>query len=66
MERCYSVQGQSDKHIDFGTYEVAALPAPTFHYSIIAFRWSLSSVPSVGTSWNCGCAYQEDGWPQIL
>lgn len=47
MEHCYSVQGQSDKHIDFGTHEVADISAPTFHYGIIWFRWSLSSVASL-------------------
>lgn len=35
MEHCCSVQGQSDKHIDFGTHEVADISAPTFHYGII-------------------------------
>ncbi len=63
MEHCYSVQGQSDKHIDFGTHEVADISAPTFHYGIIWFRWSLSSVASFhsGTSWNVGYrAFQED------
>lgn len=46
MENCYSVQGQSDKHIDFGTHEVADISAPSFHYGIIWFRWRLSSVAS--------------------
>lgn len=57
------VQGQSDKHIDFGTHEVADISAPTFHYGIIWFRWSLSSVASFrsGTSWNVGYhAFQDD------
>lgn len=64
MEHCYSVQGQSDKHIDFGTHEVADISAPTFHYGIIWFRWSLSSVPSVhsGTSESVGYGFQGDTW----
>lgn len=39
VEHCCSLQGQSDKHIDFGTHEVADTvslqSAPTFHYGII-------------------------------
>ena len=35
MEHWFSVQGQSDKHIDFATRKVADIYAPTFHYGII-------------------------------
>lgn len=35
MEYCYSVQGQSDKHIEFGTREVGDISAATFYYGII-------------------------------
>lgn len=46
MEHWFSVQGQSDKHIDFATRKVADISAPTFHYGIIWFSSNLSSVPS--------------------
>lgn len=62
MEHCYSVQGQSDKHIDFGTHEVWDMSAPTFHYPIIWFTWSFSSVARFqsGTSWNVEyCGFEE-------
>lgn len=62
MEHCYSVQGQSDKHIDFGTHEVWDMSAPTFHYPIIWFTWGFSSVAKFqsGTSWNVEyCGFEE-------
>lgn len=43
MEHRYSVQGQSDKHIDFGTHEATHISAPTSHYGIIRLLKSFNS-----------------------